>query len=108
MKYIFDEGDFCRSCRGEGHFIDRDPHTGIVTSDYCSHCNGTGYKAVVILDKEEGMNEDKFGEWVDSIRKISDGKVDVEYLDFEIGKNGGCIIRFTGINTPDPNKEEKE
>ena len=106
MKYIYDPNDFCRSCKGEGYFTDKDPRTGMITSDYCSHCNGTGYKAIVIYDKEEGMNEDKFCEWVESIRKISDGKVDFEYLDFQIGENGGCIIRFTGINTPDPNTEE--
>jgi DnaJ-class molecular chaperone len=53
MKYIYDASDFCRSCKGKGYFSDKDPRTGITVSDDCLHCNGTGFKAIVILEEEE-------------------------------------------------------
>ena len=53
MKYIFDEGDFCRSCKGNGYTTEHDHSRGVTISDSCWKCGGTGMRAVVIMPKKE-------------------------------------------------------
>ena len=59
------------------------------------------------LERYLGMNgrmtEEEFENWCSSIRSISGGQVDFEYVAFDFGKNGGCTIKFTGIDTHDEN-----
>ena len=53
MKYIFDEGDFCRSCKGNGYTNEHDHSRGVTISESCWHCGGSGMRAVVIMPKKE-------------------------------------------------------
>ena len=54
MNYIFDENDFCRSCKGNGYTTEQDHSRGVTIAEDCCKCNGTGLRAVVIMPSKEG------------------------------------------------------
>ena len=54
MNYIFDENDFCRSCKGNGYTTEQDHSRGVTIAEDCWKCNGTGLRAIVIMPKKEG------------------------------------------------------
>jgi len=54
VNYIFDENDFCRSCKGNGYTNEHDHSRGVTIAEDCWKCNGTGLRAVVIMPSKEG------------------------------------------------------